>query len=172
MSSSRVLSLSCLSLCAVACSSYAIRQQPPGEVAWRPPDAAEICVYRPHRVAMLVPAVVHDNGTLVGMTRGPSYFCYLAEPGHHTIVSRYGDDVDARVGMDASTQTTVEAAPGERYYLHHDVSRVFRLGVQWEADPDRAERKMASCNHVELDRVPPGVSPLPLGAVAPARPAN
>lgn len=174
MSSSRVLSWICLPLCAAACSSYTARprEQPPTEVAQVPPEAAQICVYRPHRVAVLVPAVVHDNGTLVGMTQGRSYFCYLAQPGHHTIVSRYGDDIDARLGTDESTQATVVVTPGERYYLHHDVSRVFRLAVRWEGDPGRAEQAMADCTHVELDRVPDEASPLAPGAVAPARPVT
>ncbi|PCC74942.1 hypothetical protein [Nannocystis exedens] len=176
MSRSRLrASISLLSpalLCVAACTSYSIRPRavPPPGFAELPADTAQICVYRPHKVALLVPAVVQDNGTVVGMTRGPSYFCYLAEPGHHSIVTRYGDDVDARLGTDDSTQATIVVVSGERYYLHHDVSAIFSLTTRWEGDPAHAEGQMTDCTHVELDRVPPGTTALAPGAVAPARP--
>jgi hypothetical protein len=42
-------------------------------------------VLRPQWIAAAVTAPVHDNGRLVGATRGPTYFCYAAQPGHHVI---------------------------------------------------------------------------------------
>lgn len=158
-------------LCA-ACSAYEPRvlDQPPAELAESPAEVARICVYRPHRVAALVPAVVHDNGRLVGMTRGPSYFCYLAEPGRHTIVTRYGDDIDAELGTDDHATTFVDIAPGERRWLHHDVTGIMRLAVRWEDDPARAEQDVAGCRYVALQRAPVGDEPLPPGTLAPAEP--
>lgn len=153
-----------------ACSSYEHRPlaAPPDELTAVPAGAATICVYRPHHVAALVPAVVHDNGRLVGMTRGPSYFCYLAEPGPHTLVTRYGDDIDAELGTDDHAAATAVVAPGERRYLHHDVTGIMRLVVRWE-DPDRAERDLAGLTYIALHRAPPGDAPLPPGQLAPAR---
>lgn len=159
---------------AAACSSYEHRtlDRAPAELARVPPDAARICVYRPHHVAALVPAVVHDNGRLVGMTRGPSYFCYLAEPGWHTIVTRYGDDIDAELGTDDLAEATVLVAAGERRYLHHDVTAIMRLAARWQDDPARAEHDIAGCRYIALHRVPPGEAPLAAGERAPAQPSG
>lgn len=46
---------------------------------------ATVCVIRSSRIAMAVTFTVHDNDVLVGATRGPTYFCYRAQPGHHRI---------------------------------------------------------------------------------------
>lgn len=170
---SRLVSpLASMLLAAVACTSYEPRalDSPPDALAAPTADAARICVYRPHHVAALVPAVVHDNGRLVGMTRGPSYFCYLAEPGRHTLVTRYGDDIDAELGTDDHAAATVDVAPGERYYLHHDVTGIMRIAARWQPDADRAERDIADCTYLALHSVPPGESPLPPGERAPAGP--
>jgi hypothetical protein len=161
-----------LTALAGACTSYEHRPlaEPPAELAAVPADAARICVYRPHRVAALVPAVVHDNGRLVGMTSGPSYFCYLAEPGRHTLVTRYGDDIDEKLGTDDLAAATVVVAAGERRYLHHDVTGIMRLAARWEDDPDRAERDIAGCTYLALHRTPPDESPLAAGELARAAP--
>ena len=47
--------------------------------------------------------MVHDNGQLVGMTKGPSRFCYLAQPGHHEIVATYADEPVALYDPDRCT---------------------------------------------------------------------
>lgn len=161
-----------LLLGAAACSAYEHRalDRPPDELAAPPPDAATICVYRPHRLAALVPAVVHDNGRLVGVTRGPSYFCYLAEPGRHTLVTRYGDDIDAEFGTDDIRAATVDVAAGERHYLHHDVTGILRIATVWQPDGARAERAITGCTYLALRGVPPGESPLSPGERAPAAP--
>lgn len=161
-----------LLLLAAGCSSYEHRALggPPDELAAPTADAARICVYRPHHVAALVPAVVHDNGRLVGMTRGPSYFCYLAEPGRHTLVTRYGDDIDAELGTDDHAAATVDVAAGERHYLHHDVTGIMRIAARWQPDADRAERDIAGCTYLALHRAPAGESPLIPGERAPAGP--
>ncbi len=58
--------------------------------------------------APLFTTVVYDNGKLVGATRDETYFCYLAEPGKHVIVSD---------GTYGSRTALLTAQAGRRYYL-------------------------------------------------------
>src|SRR5262245_12527754 len=107
------------------CTAYKMTTsaRPPAHTfATTPSGAAQICVVRPHSVAALAPAALHDNGRLVGMTKGPTYFCYLARPGRHLVASTYGDDVDRDLGTDQVEEAIVVAEAGRRYFLHHDVS--------------------------------------------------
>ncbi|MDC3954068.1 hypothetical protein [Polyangium jinanense] len=157
-------------LLALSCTKYELalhENAPPGAFGPLPPNAARICVVRPYAVASLVPAVVRDNGRLVGMTKGPSYFCYLAEPGVHKIVSRYGDDVDAELGSDTLVDTTLTAAPGGHYFLHHDVSAILTLSVGW-VEAARANEMISECDYAELVDVPSKETlPVP-GEIVPA----
>ena len=168
------LALACLAgLSASSCTKYelALRDTAPsGALGALPPNAARICVLRPHGVASLVPAVVRDNGRLVGMTKGPSYFCYLAEPGFHSILTRYGDDVDAELGSDELVDASVTAAPGGHYFLHHDVTGILKLSVGWVEAP-KANEMIAECDYAELVAVPSNESlPAPGEIVRAARP--
>lgn len=163
------ISLFCLALSALSCTSYEleVRTAPP-PVTSAPPGTARICVLRPHQVASLVPALVHDNGRLVGMTKGPSYFCYLAEPGYHYIVSRYGDDVDERLGTDEVDDVTVLVEPNARIFLHHNVSKIMSLTVDW-VDAGTANTMIQQCDYVALVSVPKGETLPAPSEVIPAR---
>ncbi|UQA54670.1 hypothetical protein [Polyangium aurulentum] len=154
MSSPRSALLAVFALVA-GCTSYDVAVRDPAPPAPSPPGVARICVLRPHRVAQLVPAVVRDNGRLVGMTKGPSYFCYLAEPGLHRIVSTYGDDVDAKLGMDEVADATIVAAPAGQYFLHHDVKKLMTLSVRW-VSPQEAAAMIGESDYVELVAAPEG----------------
>jgi hypothetical protein len=57
-------------------------------------DVATVCVIRSSPWARAVTFIVHDGATLVGATKGDSYFCYEAEPGTHDIVSDTFDSTD------------------------------------------------------------------------------
>lgn len=115
-----------------------------------PTNTGQICVIRPHTVALLVPAVVRDNRQLVGMTKGPTWFCWLAEPGVHKIMTRYGDDIDENLGTDEVTDAAILVEPGGRYYLHHDVSKILTLSVRWILDPAEAQAMIAECEWADL----------------------
>lgn len=115
-----------------------------------PPNTGQICVIRPHNVALLVPAVVRDNRQLVGMTKGPTWFCWLAEPGVHKIMTRYGDDIDENLGTDEITDAAILVESGGRYYLHHDVSKILTISVRWVLDPAEANAMIAECQWAEL----------------------
>ncbi len=138
------------------CTSYAIQiHTPPPVPPIGPPGAGRICVVRPHRVAMLVPAIVHDNGKLVGMTQGPSYFCYLAAPGYHRLSTSYGDDIDLRMGTGHTQDLTVLLPPSGRVFVHHDVSKILTLAVTQLRDAE-ASQLIAGCDYVSLSSVPSG----------------
>ena len=91
-----------------ACSPLRLLQPavPPFDALAEPPfGAAEICVVRPHSLGYSLTLPVRDAGVLVGATRGPSYFCYRAEPGPHRLVS--GDRA-----------IVIDAASGHRQFVH------------------------------------------------------
>jgi hypothetical protein len=122
-----ILSLS-LALCgsAAGCSHYRIvtADPPPLDALAAPPDGlGQICVLRPHSIGALLTGPVRDNGLLVGATRGPSYFCYLAHPGPHRVTSRTDYDRTVAVGVQ----------PGETVFLQQQVrigaDRFFRISA-------------------------------------------
>ncbi|HEY1696860.1 MAG TPA: hypothetical protein VGG39_32095 [Polyangiaceae bacterium] len=145
------------------CSPYALTEAPVPPVAAFGPaprtDVATVCVIRPSHFAVGVTFVVHDDGQLVGATRGESWFCYWAAPGRHTIVSSTGDPVD----RDGAAELTAEA--GRRYWLHQDYENL--LGVildrlQW-VNEERARELLedGSCGYKTLAGVP-GSEKLPV----------
>lgn len=95
-----------------ACSPYSVSgpTTPPVLAAPRP-EVATVCVVRSSVFARAVTFVIHDNQTLVGATRGDSYFCYEAEPGLHAIVSDTFDPTDRAAHVD------VVLTPNTRYWL-------------------------------------------------------
>jgi hypothetical protein len=136
-----------------ACTRYEIAPRdtaPAGAFDPLPANTGQICVVRPHNVALLVPAVVRDNRRLVGMTRGPTWFCWFAEPGVHRIMTRYGDDIDENLGTDEVTDAAILVEPGGRYYLHHDVSKILTISVRWVLDPAEAQSMIAECEWADL----------------------
>ena len=138
------------------CTGYRMTTagRPPAHVlSPPPPGAGQICVLRPHSVASLAPVVVHDNGHLVGMTRGPTYFCYLAQPGTHRVASTYGDDIDRKLGTDQIEDASVHVAPSRRYFLHHDVTNPLHLSVRWVTE-EAARPMLDSCQYAQLVEVP------------------
>ncbi len=147
------------------CYSYGLRKPatPPVDAFAALDGVGQICVMRPHWHAAAVTAVVHDDGQLVGATRGPTYFCYAAEPGHHVIDSKADTDEDA----------TVDVEPGKRYYLHQIVDNIFgvvRTRLAWVTE-DEAHRLIARCGYRVLTSVPgderlPSPAPVPALALA------
>lgn len=139
-----------------ACSPYSLREvdAPPLQAFGPSPrtDVATVCVIRPSHFAVGVTFVVHDNGQLVGATRGESYFCYEAEPGAHRIASSTGDSID----KPGSALLAAEA--GHRYWLHQDFDNVFGVIVdklQW-VDEARARELVrdGACGYDVLEGVP------------------
>lgn len=118
---------------------------------------AQVCVVRPHTWAMARTSLFHDNGNLVGATRGPSYFCYAAQPGVHRLEV-----------LDDSPRSGVEfpVAAGQRLFFHHWVGLAHdRLSLMTEAE---APELLDKCEYSQLLDTPQRL----LTADAPARPLS
>jgi hypothetical protein len=148
-----------------ACSGYRLARPTALPIDGRggpPPGLAQVCVVRPHWIAAAVTLPVHDNGTLVGATRGPSYFCYFAEPGVHVIASE-----DAESGDLVGAQTvSVELAEGARYFLHQRV-HPFGHRIEW-VDPLMGEQMMDRAGYRVIARAPDGEQAPAQPPIAPA----
>ncbi len=167
---SKPSALTVLSLVALSgCTSYELAPREPSTPVSLAANQASVCVLRPHRVAALAPAVVRDNGQLVGMTRGPSHFCYLVQPGRHAIVSTYGDDIDRKLGLAQDVTASLDAAGGQTYFLHHDVSGLITLAVRW-VPSSAAPAMMADTDEVVLTSAPDDERLPEPGAVVAAAP--
>lgn len=100
---------------------------------------AQICILRPHTWAMARTVLIEDNGHLVGATRGPSYFCYAAQIGAHTIDALDGTP---KTGLD------IKVAAGQRVFIHHRVGLYSdRLNVESEA---QAVELLDKCDYGQL----------------------
>jgi hypothetical protein len=143
------------------CYSYGLQRPdtPPVDAFGAVGTEGRICVLRPHWNASAVTAVVYDNDTLVGATRGPTYFCYATEPGRHVITSK----------ADSVEQATLDVEPGKRYFLHQIVDNIFgvvRTRLAW-VDEGEAARLIGDCGYGMLVSVPASER-LPTGAPVPA----
>lgn len=122
---------------ATGCSSYKLATPAAALAPFAAPprDRAQICVLRDSEMAQAVTFPVRDGGVLVGATRGPGYFCYLAAPGNHAITIE-ADEVERAV---------LVAEPGGRYYLKQEVDNLFgyvKCRAVWVAEP--VARELAS----------------------------
>lgn len=95
---------------------------------------------------MAVTFPTHDNGVLVGATRGPTNFCYLAEPGEHDIAIEADDVEHAKI--------TVEA--GKTYYLKQEVENILgyvKCSAVW-VNEETAKELFRESSHEVLVGVP------------------
>ncbi|HEY4122188.1 MAG TPA: hypothetical protein VGM56_30180 [Byssovorax sp.] len=145
------------------CTTYDVAEVRRPDAHAVAPDAAEVCVVRPHVMGALVPSIVRDNGVLVGATEGPSMFCWAAMPGAHAITIEGGDDVDRAFATSTHDAAALEATAGRRYWLHQPVGNLYGVsGLEWVDEATGAD--MASeCTYKALRRVP-GSDALPTGA--------
>jgi hypothetical protein len=138
-----------LLLFVTACSSYRLREpeKPPLDALGAPPaNAARVCTVRTSVLAGAVTFPIRDNGHLVGATRGPGHFCWLAEPGDHEITIET-DHVDT---------AQLRADPAKVYFLKQQVSNM--MGVvtcepQW-IDFEEARKAIADTPYEVLAGVP------------------
>lgn len=135
------------SLLAAGCSSYAVREpaQAPTNPFVAEQSLAKVCVIKTTNMAHAITFVSWDNGTLVGATKGPTHFCYYAEPGEHDLL------VDAH-GV-SRAHFTAEA--GKSYFIHEKV-RFFGSPLAelvW-VSPAEAEKLFPSSSYAVLAAVP------------------
>lgn len=85
------------------------------------PGLATVCALRPQLFAMAVPVVHHDNGRLVGLTRGPNvYFCWHAQPGRHVFTAARASGWGQSAHGVARRELWLQ--PGQRLYLRLDLA--------------------------------------------------
>ena len=67
----------------------------------------------------------------MGATKGPTFFCYKAEPGEHTL----------RIEADEPTTVELHAEGGKSYYLHEKVpsGSCSRCDASWVSEPKARE---------------------------------
>lgn len=104
------------SLAGTACTSYKLAEPNAPLQPWAPAPGglATICVVRTSVLALAVAFPTRDNGMLVGATRGPSRFCYYAEPGEH----------DITIEADSTEKAHLVAEPEGRYFLKVEVDNI------------------------------------------------
>jgi len=129
------------------CSAYGLHE--PAHAPTNPfvpeKELAKVCVIKTTSMAHAITFVSWDNGTLVGATRGPTHFCYYAEPGEHDLL------VDAH-GV-SRAHFTAEA--GKSYFLHEKV-RFFGTPLAeltWVSAAE-AEKLFPSSTYAVLAAVP------------------
>ena len=113
----RFLLVAVASLALASCVSWKLGSPTAAAVKPRsapPPGSAKICVVRTSVLAAAVTFPTRDNGQLVGATRGPSHFCYLAEPGEHAIA----------IEADAVETAKLTAEAGKSYVLKQEVDNI------------------------------------------------
>jgi hypothetical protein len=151
-------------LLASGCSAYGLAtRDAPAVAPFATTDAARatVCVVRTGFPAPLYTIVVRDNGTLVGATHDGTYFCYLAEPGEHLIVS------DATFG----TRTArLNAVAGHRYYLRQEwlLPGVRGHALSW-IDASTAEEDIRYDEYAVVTEAPASDALPDARPVAPAR---
>ena len=134
---------------------------PPLDALGAPPDGlAQICVLRPHSLGALLTGPVRDNGLLMGATRGPSYFCYLAHPGPHRVTSH----------TDRDRTLAVLLRPGETLFLQQQV----RIGADrfFPIPAAEAAALLARCDYsllIDTDGEEPAPEAPADGPAAPAQ---
>jgi hypothetical protein len=142
-----------LGLTGAACSPYRV-SEPHGEVlhpfAPIPQEFARVCVIRTSRLAQAIAFPTRDNGALVGATKGPTFFCYRAEPGEHTL----------QIESEAPTSVDLRAEAGKSYYLHQKVpfdpfALKMRCETAWVDEPT-ARRLVESSSYEVITQAPDG----------------
>ncbi|MBI4701055.1 MAG: hypothetical protein HY744_07845 [Deltaproteobacteria bacterium] len=143
----RALAAGALALLVGACGGFAVThpKQPPLDPFGQPPATyAQVCVVRPAHIGAPLVFPVRDNGTLVGATRGPSYFCYLAGVGHHSITVEGAEPGEVRL----------TAQPVRRYFIEHEIAGNRRRLVA--IDESRARQILRDCDYAMIEAVPEG----------------
>ena len=111
-----------------------------------PPDAARICVARTSHLAQAVAFPTWDNRVLVGATKGPTHFCWLAAPGAHELTMKADNDANASIVVEA----------GRDYVLEQKLEFVFgivNVRPAWVSS-ERAAQLFADSDYEVLESVP------------------
>lgn len=153
-----------LAFFAAGCTSWRLSEPATVQVhplAPAPSTHAKVCVVRTSVLAQAVTFPLRDNGVLVGATKGPTHFCYFAEPGAHAIV----------IEADDTEMAGLVAEAGRTYFLKEEVDNVFgwvKCRAVW-VNEEVGKQLLDESTYEVLVGVP-GSEKLPGGVpVAPAR---
>jgi len=105
-----------------------------------PYGMAQVCIIRPHTWKLLHKIPIEDNGQLVGATRGPSFFCYLAHPGAHRV----------RMAEEKSPPLNLSLIAGQRAYVHLRVELARITLRQLSNDEAELSRLLDRCDYSTL----------------------
>jgi hypothetical protein len=109
-------------------------------------DRAEVCVLRSGIPTPFFTVTVHDNAMLVGATLDGTYFCYFAEPGHHSIVSD---------GAYGARTAALDAIGGHRYFVKQNwLFPAFRGHELVWASEATVEQDIQDAQYASLTEVP------------------
>jgi hypothetical protein len=146
--------------CSAGCSSFGVTAtETPAVLPFSSSAAGEatVCVVRGGALpAPFFTTVVYDNAKLVGATKDGTYFCYLAEPGKHTIVSD---------GAYGSRKAVLTAEAGRQYFLKQAWRFPGFLGhaLSWIDEPTAqaaiGDNEYAVLTEVPGDKSLPGAQP-------------
>lgn len=119
-----------------------------------PETTSRVCVLRPTRYASAQKTTAWDGKRLVGAAQGKSYFCYEAEPGHHTLTVFY----------DNPTKIELEAQAGESQYFVVRVPWLYGAPEIHRVSTERAMKMIDSLEQVVVTEAPaefslPGARP-------------
>ncbi|MBX3189810.1 MAG: hypothetical protein KF819_22485 [Labilithrix sp.] len=154
-----VATASVLAASAIGCASYRIAE-PRTEVLhpFAPIPAAgegafaRVCVIRTSRFAQAVAFPTWDNGVLVGATKGPTFFCYKAEPGDHVIA----------INADEETRVSLRAEAGKSYYLHQKIGSPFWVTCEADWVSELVARDLVDDSTYEIVTRSPEPVPAPI----------
>ena len=146
-----------LAVAAGGCSPYRVSE--PSQAVLHPfapipQEFARVCAIRTELFAAQLAFPTYDNGTLVGVTKGATFFCYKAEPGEHTI----------RIDSDPPFTVELHAEAGKSYYLHDQVPvelvpRCMALWVTEERAKELVEASTYATTSVAHGEAPPAAVP-------------
>ncbi|MBT9559367.1 MAG: hypothetical protein IV100_25285 [Myxococcales bacterium] len=99
-----------LALGIAGCSAYSVRlgAAPASVDAAQDAGLARLCVVRKTAIGAALTTPVRDNGLTVGATAGPSWFCWHAGPGLHTLTTEVSDAPALELDVLAGEERLIE----------------------------------------------------------------
>ncbi len=136
-----------LSLVLAGCSAYSVRvgAAPASVDSAKESGLARLCVVRKTAIGAALTTPIRDNGLVVGATEGPSWFCWHAGPGLHTLTTEVSD----------APALELDVLAGEERLIEHRVNigqdELIDLGDAEPSAPAVASAEVGAMRHATLD---------------------
>jgi hypothetical protein len=107
------------------------------------PDKALIYVVRSAFFGFAVPFEVYNDGNPVGVTKGKTYFFFIADPGEHLITSK----------AENTSELKLAVAAGETYYIKQSVWLGFLYARNYLSilSKEEAQKEMEGLKYIETE---------------------